>query len=122
MISGLNSINVDIPEWVPKVGGKSFGINLPKIPMLAKGGIVGSPTLAMIGEGAEQEAVAPLSKLMGMIQKAVSEVSGGSGGMFDGAIFQVRSDDDIIRIANEVSRTIQMQKVNRTRGWICTLI
>ena len=36
-----------------------------RIPGLAEGGIVTSPTLAMIGEGGESEAVIPLSKLNG---------------------------------------------------------
>lgn len=49
----------DIPAWVPVVGGKEF--NLPLIPKLAKGGIVNSPTLAMIGEDGP-EAVVPLSR------------------------------------------------------------
>lgn len=48
------------------------GVNISKIgtlgvPMLANGGIVTSPTLAMIGEGRESEAVIPLSKLDTMI-------------------------------------------------------
>lgn len=63
MINGINGISVNIPDWVPKYGGKSFGLSLPNIPMLASGGITTGPTLAMIGEGAEQEAVLPLSKL-----------------------------------------------------------
>jgi len=63
-IRGLNSINVDIPDWVPFIGGKSFGVNLPQIPMLANGGIVTRPTLAMIGE-AGPEAVVPLGKGFG---------------------------------------------------------
>lgn len=58
-ISGLNKISVSIPSWVPGVGGKNFGVNIPKIPMLAKGGIIDSPTLAMVGE-AGKEAVVPL--------------------------------------------------------------
>lgn len=37
------------------------------IPALANGGIVSKPTLAMIGEGAESEAVMPLSKLGSML-------------------------------------------------------
>jgi hypothetical protein len=37
-----------------------------KIPRLAEGGIVTGPTLAMIGEGREPEAVIPLSKLGSM--------------------------------------------------------
>lgn len=36
-IKGINSLNVSIPDWVPGVGGKSFGVNLPTIPMLYKG-------------------------------------------------------------------------------------
>lgn len=58
-ISGLNKISVSIPSWVPGFGGKTFGVNIPKIPMLAKGGIIDSPTLAMVGE-AGKEAVVPL--------------------------------------------------------------
>ncbi|MFI2367308.1 hypothetical protein [Streptomyces sp. NPDC018833] len=46
------------------------GVNIPwipYIPYLAEGGVTTGPTLAMIGEGAEQEAVLPLSKLEHMI-------------------------------------------------------
>lgn len=49
----------DIPDWVPKIGGQVF--ELPRIPMLAKGGIVSKPTIAMIGEDGP-EAVVPLSQ------------------------------------------------------------
>jgi hypothetical protein len=40
------------------------------IPGMASGGIVTGPTLAMVGEGRESEAVMPLSKLEAMIQPA----------------------------------------------------
>jgi len=47
-----------------KIAGKVPGTpKLPEIAMLAEGGIVTRPTLAMIGEGGESEAVIPLSKL-----------------------------------------------------------
>ena len=36
-ISALNKINVTIPDWVPGLGGKSFGINIPTIPQLYRG-------------------------------------------------------------------------------------
>lgn len=62
LISGLNKIKFSIPSWVPGIGGRSFGINIPKIPKLAEGGIVTGPTLAMIGE-AGPEAVIPLDKM-----------------------------------------------------------
>ncbi len=37
MISGINNMGIDIPDWVPEIGGKGFHINIPKIPMLYKG-------------------------------------------------------------------------------------
>jgi TP901 family phage tail tape measure protein len=67
-ISGINSLGLTIPDWVPFIGGKSFSINIPTIPMLAAGGIATRATQAVIGEGAEDEAVLPLSKLDAMLQ------------------------------------------------------
>jgi hypothetical protein len=72
VINGLNKIHFELPSWIPGLGGKSFGINLPNIPMLAEGGIVTKPTVAMIGE-AGAEAVIPLSKgAMGGINVVVN--------------------------------------------------
>jgi hypothetical protein len=59
----VGKLSFKIPDWVPGIGGKGFDV--PDIPMLAEGGIVTSPTLAMIGE-AGPEAVIPLSKMGGM--------------------------------------------------------
>lgn len=36
-ITGINNIGIKIPNWVPKLGGKSFSVNVPKIPYLARG-------------------------------------------------------------------------------------
>jgi phage-related protein len=57
------AIDITVPDWVPIVGGRGFKVAdiFPDIPMLAKGGIVTSPTLAMIGE-AGAEAVVPLNQ------------------------------------------------------------
>lgn len=45
-IDGINSIK--IPDWVPGVGGKN--LNLKKLPLLAKGGVVDEEGLAVVGE------------------------------------------------------------------------
>lgn len=63
-INAWNSIRLDVPEvdipFVGTVGGFSIGVpRIPSIPMLARGGIVDQPTLAMIGERGK-EAVVPL--------------------------------------------------------------
>lgn len=35
-IAGINGLNITIPDWVPGLGGKTFGLNIPEIPMLAQ--------------------------------------------------------------------------------------
>src|SRR5699024_827892 len=47
-IGAINSISVDIPDWVPIVGGQHFGLNIPQIPMLATGGTIEQPMLAVV--------------------------------------------------------------------------
>jgi hypothetical protein len=58
-----NSLSIGVPAFdVPFVGTVGgFNISLPKLPMLAEGGIVTSPTLALIGERGP-EAVVPLDR------------------------------------------------------------
>jgi len=59
----VGKLSFTVPSWVPfGLGGNKFEV--PDIPMLANGGIVTSPTLAMIGEKGP-EAVIPLSKMNG---------------------------------------------------------
>lgn len=48
-INGINSIvgkGITIPDWVPVVGGGKFSLNLPTIPMLAKGGFTDGVSIA----------------------------------------------------------------------------
>jgi hypothetical protein len=59
----FGKLSFKVPSWVPGIGGKGFDI--PDIPMLAAGGIVTGPTLAMIGE-AGPEAVIPLDRMSQM--------------------------------------------------------
>lgn len=80
VIKGMNKLNIDIPDWVPKFGGESFGIHIPTIPALAKGGIVDAPTLAMVGE-AGKEAVMPLENNTGWISQLAGQIAGQLGGL-----------------------------------------
>ena len=50
VIGAINRISIDVPDWVPLIGGRTFGFNIPTIPMLAKGTDfhVGGP--AIVGE------------------------------------------------------------------------
>ena len=44
VIDGMNSLSISFPDWIPGVGGQTFGVNIPKIPKLARGGIVDGAT------------------------------------------------------------------------------
>lgn len=62
MIDGINGISVDVPDWVPGIGGGTLGFNISRIgtiPYLAKGGTVLSG-MAIVGEaGPELLTVGP---------------------------------------------------------------
>jgi hypothetical protein len=70
----IGKLSFEFPDWVPGLGGKGFSV--PNIPMLGEGGIVSSPTLAMIGERGP-EAVIPLSRGGGMGGNYTINVNGG---------------------------------------------
>lgn len=80
VLSKINSISVTIPDWVPGVGGKTLGFHLPTIPALAAGGVATAPTLAMIGEGGEPEAVLPLSELAALLDEWSKKPKPAGGG------------------------------------------
>ena len=78
MIKALNNLSFEVPDWVPGIGGETFGFNIPtlgtiSIPRLAHGGIVDQATVAMIGE-AGQEAVVPLENNVGWMDKIAARI------------------------------------------------
>ena len=68
LIRGMNQLSFDAPDWVPGIGGKRWGVNIPQIPRLAKGTILNAPGrgvpvaggTALAGE-AGREAYLPLT-------------------------------------------------------------
>ncbi len=54
IIDKLNTLSFDIPDWVPSLGGKHFGFNIPQcqIPRLAKGAVIppNKEFLAVLGD------------------------------------------------------------------------
>ena len=76
--AGFKSINWNVPDWVPAIGGKSVGFNIKQIskvaiPRLAEGGWVAAnnPQLVMVGDNRrEGEIIAPESKITEAVEKA----------------------------------------------------
>lgn len=86
LISALNTIHFDIPDWVPLIGGKSFGINIPLVsqvalPRLAEGAVIppNREFLAVLGDQKSGTNIeTPLSTMVQAFKQAMNE-SGGSG-------------------------------------------
>lgn len=82
MIDAINTLSFDIPDWIPGIGGETFGFDLDRfdfegIPYLATGGVVTGPTAAIIGEGKYSEAVLPLDdspQMNDLINKIVEAI------------------------------------------------
>lgn len=78
----LNSLHIDIPDWVPGIGGGKLGFNLPtwtpgKIPYLATGTVVppNREFMAVLGDNKrEPEIVSPLSTMKQANKEALREV------------------------------------------------
>ncbi|NPV70288.1 MAG: hypothetical protein HPY55_06540 [Firmicutes bacterium] len=70
MIRGLNRVHFSIPDWVPVLGGRSWGFNIREIPLLAAGGIATQPVLGMMGEAGD-EAILPLDRIVPIVAEGV---------------------------------------------------
>lgn len=87
LIGGLNKVSFNIPDWVPKIGGKSFGFDIDKIgevelPRLATGTVVPAnygEFAAILGDNKkETEVVSPLSTMKQAMLEALKESGMGS--------------------------------------------
>lgn len=76
IVRQLNKLHWNIPDWVPLLGGKSFGFNIREvhIPRLATGGIATRSVIANIGENGT-EAILPLDKNTSWMDKLANKIS-----------------------------------------------
>lgn len=121
--AALNKWKVEIPRWVPKVGGQTFGFNLktvtaPQIPYLAQGAVIpaNQPFLAVLGDQKRGTNIeAPLSAIQEAVSLALEDfLSGNMAGHqatvevlreLLGAVENIRLGDDDIAAACRRSQT-----------------
>lgn len=110
MIRGLNKLKFKAPDWVPFIGGKSFGISIPTIPRLARGGVVSDPTLAVVGDSGpgNPEIVAPKKMLRQIIRDVMAETQNQTPIIIEN--MNVRDEADIKKIARELFNLQRAQK------------
>lgn len=81
IVNGLNKISISIPDWVPNIGGKRFGVNLSQvslprvsIPRLAQGAVIppNREFLAVLGDQKQGTNIeTPLATMVEAFQMAL---------------------------------------------------
>lgn len=116
IIDIINNLSWDIPDWIPGIGGGTFGFDIqhitpPQIPYLATGTVVPAnygEFAAILGDNKrEPEVVSPLSTIKQAMIEALTEV--GYSGRNDG--------DIVIQIGNrEVFRAVKEEAEHWSRS------
>lgn len=85
VIGKINSLSFDVPDWVPGIGGETFGFDLdyfelPQIPHLAQGTVIPAnygEFAAVLGDNKrEAEVVSPISAMKQAFREALAEGGG----------------------------------------------
>lgn len=89
IVNGLNKISFDVPEWVPGIGGKTFGFDIPEvkfnrvsIPRLAQGAVIppNREFLAVLGDQKQGTNIeAPLQTIVDAFNIALAQNGGTVG-------------------------------------------
>ncbi|WP_019913182.1 phage tail tape measure protein [Paenibacillus sp. HW567] len=128
-IRGINKVSFDVPDWVPGIGGDTFGVSIPEIPKLggyATGGYVDSPELAWVGEGRSPEWIIPennSARSQGLLQAANRSMGGGNANT-DNSKMVINYNPTIIIEGNADKATVDMAVKaghddfdKRMKGW-----
>lgn len=89
VVDMINTLSFDVPEWVPGIGGQTWGFNIPpvnfgRIPKLATGTVLpgGSPYLAVVNDQprGQTNVEAPLATIKQAVAEVLSELGYGNNG------------------------------------------
>lgn len=128
VINGINSISVDIPDWVPGVGGKHFGVNIPTL-YTGTSNFSGGPAVINDRFGGEIVDLPSGTRIIPhdqSVQQAykMGSMSGGFGGDINinisNANFANTGDEkrEIKRITSEILFELQTRAINMNTGAI----
>jgi hypothetical protein len=90
VIKAANSLSFDVPDWVPIIGGQTWGFNFktltaPKIPKLATGTVVPAnygEFMNIMGDSRYPEIVSPVPTMKQAIKEVIAELGGLGGGSY----------------------------------------
>lgn len=118
VVKTINGMGIKIPDWVPGLGGKAFSLNIPTIPMLAKGTDSWKGGIAQVHERGGEiidlphgSRVYPHDESVSMARKEGISSGGITIAKLADQII-VREDADIDKITNALVRKLQKARVN----------
>ena len=121
-ISGINKLDIKIPDWVPGLGGKGFDLNIPTIPMLYKGTNNWQGGAAVIHDRGGEVVDLPRGSRVYPHDKSIAMARKEGAATAAGAItitiqkladkIEVRSDEDIDRIAEALAMKLKKVALN----------
>lgn len=98
VVRGINKLSFTAPDWVPGLGGKTFGFDLktvstPQIPYLARGAVLpaNQPFLAMVGDQKHGTNIeAPLATIQEAVALVMNEQLSALMAGFDATVQELR--------------------------------
>lgn len=118
-IEGINGLGLEIPDWVPLIGGQSFSIDIPTIPTLAHGTSDWQGGIAQVSERGGEiidlpsgSRVYPAAETKKILEEKAGGVTFQIAKLADELV--VREDADIDKIADALAR--KLQKVASNMG------
>jgi len=121
MISQLNRIRFTAPDWVPVIGGSSFGFSIPsispvQIPRLAQGAVI-PPNREFMAVLGDQRQGNNLEAPEGLIRRIVREESGGGNTALLEAILEAVRAGRVIMVDRRVlGQTVTQEQRRMTRS------
>lgn len=112
LIGKLNNISFTVPDWVPFIGGETYGINIPLIPMLEEGGQIDQEGAAYLHAGEKVIPAAEVSALDDVTTKAMDlmsdpmSIAGAAGNMVSGLVQSVLGTDEVVAAIKENTAAI----------------
>lgn len=108
VIRALNKLSWTVPDWVPKIGGSTFGFDIPEvsfpnIPLLAEGAVLppNQPFMAMVGDQKSGTNVeAPLETIKQAVAEVIMENNDILTMGFEAVVQAIQNKDMSVRIGD----------------------
>ena len=124
IVDGINRISFDVPDWVPVIGGKTFGFNISRvafgrvsIPRLAEGGFVNEGQMFVARE-AGPEMVGNIGRRTAVVNndQIVASISGGVAEANEEQNTLLREQNSLLRAILEKDSGVYLDGKNLTNS------